>query len=448
MIRSNFAITRLIVIPFGALFTLYLLVVGGGGLWLYSQARSAELRMLMDQLVAQVSPLVEKLGKTDVMAQRNETWLQDDVSALFSGLPSLRSVAVRDTHAGYQFDSEGRQASIVAPLPSGATATAAEAGPHQRFDRENGESFVIRFDLSDEAAPLVRLDFGFDRAALIASLDHELSRIRKAVLMFAFAGGLSILVALLIALYAMRMTRRVESEFQEIYQRASLTEMAASLVHDLRNPLMALRANARALLLAPDDAADIAQELDRDIVTLNDKLSAFLNLTRRHDSDFAPVDVAALVDAAVRQAQPTAQVQGLTIRVDVEPQLPQPIWRAASVQDALLNVLLNAAQSGQRQGDVVLRVRRLGNEVEMVVEDRGRGISKAHLPRLFDAFYTTREDGNGLGLAIVQRVVAAHRGKVAIANREGGGARVTMLLPIQPQEMPEWWKKLKKDSPI
>ncbi len=448
MIRSNFAITRLIVIPFGALFTLYLLVVGGGGLWLYSQARSAELRMLMDQLVAQVSPLVEKLGKTDVMAQRNETWLQDDVSVLFSGLPSLRSVAVRDTHAGYQFDSGGRQASIVAPLPGGATAAAADAGPHQRFDRENGESFVLRFDLSDAAAPLVRLDFGFDRAALIASLDHELSRIRKAVLMFALAGGVSILLALLIALYAMRMTRRVESEFQEIYQRASLTEMAASLVHDLRNPLMALRANARVLLLAPDDAADIAQELDRDIVTLNDKLSAFLNLTRRHDSDFAPVDVAALVDDAVRQAQPTAQAQGLTIRADVESQLPQPIWRGASVQDALLNVLLNATQSGQRKGDVVLRVRRRGDAIEMVVEDSGRGISKAHMPRLFDAFYTTREDGNGLGLAIVQRVVAAHRGKVSITNRDGGGARVTISLPIQPQEMPEWWKKLKKDAPI
>ncbi len=448
MIRSNFAITRLIVIPFGALFMLYLLVVGGGGLWLYSQARSAELRILMDQLVDQISPLVDKLGNTDAMAQRDESWLQDDVSALFGGLPSLRSVAVRDRFAGYQFDAGGKPADSVAPLPDGALRAADEPGPHQRFDSERGESFVIRFDLSDAAAPLVRLDFGFDRALLVENLDHELARIRKAVLMFALAGGLSILLASVIAFYAMRMTRRVESEFQEIYQRASLTEMAASLVHDLRNPLMALRANARALLLAPDDAADIAQELDRDIVTLNDKLSAFLNLTRRHDSDFAPVDVAALVDAAVRQALPTAQARGLTIRVDVEPQLPQPIWRGASVQDALLNVLLNAAQSGQRQGDVVLRVRRRGNAIEMVVEDRGRGISKAHLPRLFDAFYTTREDGNGLGLAIVQRVVTAHRGKVTIASREGGGARVTMLLPIQPQEMPEWWKKLKKDSPI
>lgn len=446
MIRSNFAITRLIVIPFSALFMLYLLVVGGGGLWLYSQLRAAELHHLMDDIVDEVSPLVDKLGKTDIMAQRDETWLQDEISAVFSSLSALRSVVVRDASSGYRFDGKGRQADVVAPLPSGAARATAEAEPYQRFDSESGESFVIRFDLTDETAPLIRLDFGFDRSQLLESLDREVSRFRHAVLGFMVAGSVSIVLALLITLYAMSVTRRVESEFQQIYQRASLTEMAASLVHDLRNPLMALRANARALLVAPDDAADIAKELDRDIVTLNDKLSAFLNLTRRHDSDFAPVDVVALVDAAVRQAEPSAHAQGLTIRVDIDEPMPQPVWCKTAIQDALLNLLLNATQSGQRKGDIVLRVKREGGTIKLVVEDRGRGIPKAQLSRLFEAFYTTRQEGNGLGLAIVRRIVAAHRGTVSIENRDGGGVRVTMSLPIQAQEIPGWWKKLKKDS--
>ena len=447
MVRSRFAITRLIVIPFGALFLLYLLVVGGGGLWLYSQVRSAELHALMNRVTEQVRPLAERLGQGDAMAQRDENWLRDDVAELFSGIPSLRSVAVRGPADSFRFDSAGGAPKPVAPLPADAPRASADAAPGERFDNEADAVFVIRFDLTDEASPLVRLDFGFDRAMLVESLDRELARIRKAVILFALAGGLSILLALLIALYAMRTTRRIEGHFQEIYQRASLTEMAASLVHDLRNPLMALRANARALLVAPEDAAEIAGELDRDIVALNDKLSAFLDLTRRHDDGFAAVDLPALVEDVVRQARPGAEAQGLTLRVELEENLPQPRWRETSVRDALLNVLINATQSGQRDGEIVLRVRRRDADIEFVVEDRGRGIDAGDLHRLFDPFFTTREDGNGLGLAIVERVVKAHHGRVAIANREGGGARVTMILPIQPKEMPAWWKKLKKDSP-
>ena len=447
MIRSRFAITRLIVIPFGALFLLYLLVVGGGGLWLYSQVRDAELHALMDRVVEQIRPLVERLGKGDATELRDENWLRDDVSRLFRGIPSLRSMAVRGPANSFQFERSHTGPRSLAPLSSGAARASGDAAPAERFDREADDVFVIRFDLTDEASPLVRLDFGFDRAMLVESLDRELARIRKAVILFALAGGVSILLALLIALYAMRTTRRIEGYFQEIYQRASLTEMAASLVHDLRNPLMALRANARALLVAPDDTAEIAGELDRDIVALNDKLSAFLDLTRRHDDGFAAVDLPALIADVVRQARPGAETQGLALRVELEENLPQPHWSETSVRDALLNVLINATQSGQREGEIVLRVGRRDGDIEIVVEDRGSGIDARHLHRLFDPFYTTREEGNGLGLAIVERVVKAHHGRVTIANRNGGGARVTMILPIQPKETPAWWKKLKKDSP-
>ena len=76
------------------------------------------------------------------------------------------------------------------------------------------------------------------------------------------------------------------------------------------------------------------------------------------------------------------------------------------------------------------------------------GIDKRHLPHLFEAFYTTREDGNGLGLAIVQRIVVAHQGRVYAENRSGGGANVVLILPLKQKEPPPWWKKLKKTFPI
>jgi len=84
------------------------------------------------------------------------------------------------------------------------------------------------------------------RGPISARVDAGLA-IRRAVLLFGLVGGLSILIAVAITAFAMHRTRRIEAHFQQIYQRASLTDLAAELVHELRNPLMALRANAQAL---------------------------------------------------------------------------------------------------------------------------------------------------------------------------------------------------------
>ena len=448
MIRSNFAITRLIVLPFTALLLLYLVVVGGGGFWLYHQVRNAEARILVDNVLAQIRPLANKLSTSDALSQSNSEWLRRDARDLFASIPSLQNVSIKGTESGVLFndDTAGVVSShAVAPLPQDARRASLDAPPSQRLYGEKAPEFLIRFDLTEKDSPLVRLDFAFDREMLLANLRRELHRIRQAVILFSLLGAVSILLALLITLYAMRTTRRIEGYFQEMYQRASLTETAASLVHDLRNPLMALRANTRALLVTPDQLQDIVSDLDRDIVSLNDKLSAFLKLTRRHD-DPGVVDLHELVDEVLRLARPVLEQYGVEIDVDMPDALPQPHWRRASMQDALLNVVINAVQSGQAGGKISLKIRRLGDNLEISVADRGRGIAAADLPHLFDPFYTTRTDGNGLGLAIVQRVVAEHHGSVRAENRAGGGAVFTMVLPIQQQEPPEWWKKLKKHS--
>jgi two-component system sensor histidine kinase HydH len=245
----------------------------------------------------------------------------------------------------------------------------------------------------------------------------------------------------------MRVTRRMEVHFQEIYQRASMTEMAAALVHDLRNPLAALRANIKALLVTPDQTSEIVEELDRDVVSLNDKLSAFLSLTRRHDDDLEPADIRELAKDAARLAEPVLSKHGLDIEMDIQPDLPKVTVRKASVRDALLNVLINAGQSGQKTGAVQVTAESCGDAIRIVIEDQGQGIPEQQLPRLFDAFYTTREEGSGLGLAIVKQVFDAHQGQVHVENRPQGGARVVLTLPLQPKETPAWWNKQRKRFP-
>ena len=269
----------------------------------------------------------------------------------------------------------------------------------------------------------------------------------KVILVSAVAVGLvAILIAFSIALVAVRESRRAEGYVQEIYRRASLTEIAAELVHDLRNPLMALRANAKALLVSPDQAAEIAVELDRDIVALNQKLSGFLDLTRHRDEHYGPADLDALIRHAARLADPVVRRQGLEIELAIAAGLPSPSLQGGAIRDALLNLLVNAAESGQGSGVIRVEAAATREGLRIRVEDRGSGIEPNDLARVFVPFFTTKVGGNGLGLSIVRRIVETHHGRVRIENRAGGGVRVTLILPLEQPEIPGWWKPRTIDS--
>jgi len=453
MIRSNFAITRLVTLPYTVLLVLYLAVVGGGGSWLYYQVRAVETRLLVDEILTLIEPLAERLRSGDAIAaiRDSEAWLVTDVERLFADMPSLRNVSVRGPESGYQMESDAAgvvSSRAASPLPQDAQRAGAYRPADERLNDNTDTFFLVRFDINQPTSSLVRLEFAFDRLMLLARIDEGLVAIKRSIQLFSIAGAMSILIALAISVSAMRTTRRLESHFQEIYQRASLTDTAAQLVHDLRNPLAALRANVKALLVSPEQTKEIVGELDRDIVTLNDKLGAFLSLTRQYDEALAPVDVGELIDDAVRLAEPALAKQGLIVQTDIAADLPRPGWQKASLRDALLNLILNASQSGQRKGSIRVTAQAKGETLEIAVEDRGRGISKKQMPRLFDAFYTTRERGNGLGLAIVQRIVTEHQGRIHVENRPEGGARFVLVLPMQSKEIPHWWNRLKKPSPV
>jgi signal transduction histidine kinase len=441
------------VLPYAALLTLYLLVLGGGGAWMYLQVRAAESRVVMEELAAALEPVVGALASRDALRLTEDTdsWITAEVKALFGTLPSLREVLMRSLERGWVM-RVARTGTLVtqstSPLTPGTSRDDSFRRAAERLHAEPEAIFHLGFDLAPAGEPPVRVDFGFSRSELLGRVGQGMASLEHAILLFGVVGGASILVAMAIAVFAVRTTRRVEGHFQEIYLRASATEVAAALVHDLRNPLMALRANVKALLVSPQQTQEIVAELDRDIVTLNDKLNGFLKLTRSHDAVFAPTDLKGLIEDAVRLARPALAQPGLAVELDVPPGLPSPELQAPALRDALLNVIINAAQSGQKAGSVCVSARLVDGGVSIAVEDRGAGIAAADLPRLFDAFYTTKPDGNGLGLAIVQRIIEAHHGQVLAENRPEGGARITLVLPLAQPEIPRWWKAKKISSRI
>jgi two-component system, NtrC family, nitrogen regulation sensor histidine kinase NtrY len=119
------------------------------------------------------------------------------------------------------------------------------------------------------------------------------------------------------------------------------------------------------------------------------------------------------------------------IEFEVEGALPESAGRfdPAQLEQALVNLLRNAQESGSPATEVVLRVRKLPSTVALEVSDRGTGMNEAVLSNALLPFYSTKRGGTGLGLALVREIAEAHGGRVALANRQGGGVSVTITLP-------------------
>jgi len=115
----------------------------------------------------------------------------------------------------------------------------------------------------------------------------------------------------------------------------------------------------------------------------------------------------------------------------VEGELPQEpaLLDQAQLEQALLNLLKNAHESGSAPGDVELQVRRAQDVLRIDVLDRGSGMNEAVLTNALVPFYSTKRSGTGLGLALAREIAEAHGGRILLSNREGGGLAVTMILP-------------------
>jgi two-component system CheB/CheR fusion protein len=226
-------------------------------------------------------------------------------------------------------------------------------------------------------------------------------------------------------------TRRKAAEAQ-LTSQAALTQLghlAAVVAHEVRNPLAGVRASLEVLrsrLSALPVERDIIQLMINRLDVLNTKVDDILRFAQPRSAVLQRVEVSPIVEDAIASARAAVGVDCvgiaftpplLTVRADPE------MMRAA-----VLNLLLNACQAG---GDAVEITAAAENGVcRIAVLDRGPGIEKDEADRVFDAFYTTKKTGTGLGLPIVRRLMELQQGTVTLRPRDGGGTVAEMTVAL------------------
>jgi signal transduction histidine kinase len=220
--------------------------------------------------------------------------------------------------------------------------------------------------------------------------------------------------------------------------------------HRVKNLLGIIGARARSarkLATEGDAVHDRLRDLERDVTALYEEWAQYLRSMQAPTPTVEMVTLSALLHEVVVAAQ--ARTQQVAITLEQAAALPDVRGDRMLLREALLNVVTNAAEAcAGASGDVVVRVRAISGPgastapiVEVVVADTGPGIPRTHLGRLFVPGFTTKETGSGVGLAIAERVVAAHHGRITVESEEGRGTTITITLPTDKRGLavlPRW----------
>lgn len=216
---------------------------------------------------------------------------------------------------------------------------------------------------------------------------------------------------------------------------ARLGELTAGLAHEFRNGLATIHGYARlldpALLPAPQGA--YAEGLRNETAALGDVVTRFLDFARPERVTLQPLALELVVRRAVHDVDPDGGV------VTVAGSFGQVEGDDVLLRQAFANLVRNALEACQRSSrpaavEVRGTLHTADGRVEVAVADNGPGLPDAAPDRLFQPFFTTRSDGTGLGLALVQKFVVTHNGQVRAANRPEGGAVFTVWLPLRPPD--------------
>lgn len=231
----------------------------------------------------------------------------------------------------------------------------------------------------------------------------------------------------------------MELKIREHQRMAYVGQLTASLSHELRNPLSTIKMNLQMLERRPALAGPDRERLGLavgEVTRLEGILRQLLDVAKPLVPDFQPVKVNRLVSDCLALLAPQLAERGLKLRRVLEPGLGRLNLDPGMVEQALINLLLNAMDAAGRGGHITVTSSRLpqaqGPGCTLSVRDNGPGLTPEDMDRIFTPFFTRKGQGTGLGLTNVARIAKAHNGAIKVESRPGQGAKFILELPAHP----------------
>lgn len=219
---------------------------------------------------------------------------------------------------------------------------------------------------------------------------------------------------------------------QRSEQLAAVGELAASIAHEVRNPLAGMKGALEVLrteLEVKPSNIEIVDELLTQIARLEHLVRDLLTYARPRALCRQTFDVNEVLDRLLRQHKEVADASGITVHRICGPGTSRLVADPLQMEQVFLNLIYNAVQAMERGGTLTVSTRAEHGHLVIGFEDTGKGIPPADLDRVFQPFFTTRHRGSGLGLPIVSKIVEAHGGTISVSSAVGRGTLATVTVP-------------------
>ena len=229
---------------------------------------------------------------------------------------------------------------------------------------------------------------------------------------------------------------------------ALLVRLADGLAHEIKNPLSTMSINLALLqedweragaVRNPSDPQRTPREerslkrirtLQREVNRLEQILEDFLHYARGGEVNRKPTDISRIVRELLEFVEPEDERAQIRHHVDLPVGLPLVLVDEARIKQAILNLLVNARQAMAQGGELLVRVRRMGTQVEVSITDTGSGMSSEALARCFDEYWSDKPGGTGLGLSTARRIIEEHGGTITVISELGRGSSFSIYLPL------------------
>ena len=236
--------------------------------------------------------------------------------------------------------------------------------------------------------------------------------------------------------------RQVKSELAHINRVTTMGELAASIAHEIKQPISAAHTNAKTCLRwlgrdHPDieEAREAVSRIIQDVTRASEIISRIRGLFKQGESERASLDVNEVIGEMISLLRSEAGRHAISVHAELAPELPKVSADRVQLQQVLMNLMLNgieAISEGKAEGDLTIRSQRNPEDLVLIsVSDTGIGLPPDRADKVFDAFFTTKPQGTGMGLSLSRSIIEAHGGRLWATGNPDRGATFQFTLPVE-----------------